>query len=676
MRSRRELAFRFRQEITNLWGLAVPPTFEGDCKTPLDRLPTPQPAAAMLKDTPFSRDVTRLADQIMRHQFPLLGFEIETGKEIDWRLDYLCRRSSGAVYFRRVPYLDFNEVGDHKIIWELNRHQHLVLLAQAFLFTGRSDFLTEIWNQLESWLEANPFLRGINWASALEIAFRALSWAWAFHLVGEHMPSPLRRRFLNALYQHGWYLEHNLSVYFSRNTHLLGEAVALHALGVLFPCFPHASRWEKIGHKVMETEIRRQVHADGGHFERSAYYHVYALDMFLFHQVLAEITDTYRARLKAMANFLDSILGSSRRLPSFGDDDGGRFFHPYGSNDRFARATLATFAVLFPNAAPPCAAEDFHEQAAWWLGTGARQASGRDHQESRLFPESGIAVMRIEDLRVVARVGPFGAGSAGHSHSDVLSVTVSEAATDLLIDPGTYTYVANAGLRDWFRGSAAHNTIRVDDADQAIAAGPFRWSHVPAVAVLEWQSTDESDYLHASCSYARRRLVHRRRIVLLKREKLLVIHDQVEGEPGRHSIEQFWHTGASTRIVAPGLFRIGSTALLAVPENEQYELSQGGEYGWHSPVFGRKQEAPFVRVFRNAPLPASFWTVLDFSGCRSHVELRAEPDDACTFVGDAGSITIRLEDAGFELVFCPGLTTHSPVEAEPIEFHLPHRGSN
>jgi len=85
--------------------------------------------------------------------------------------------------------------------------------------------------------------------------------------------------------------------------------------------------------------------------------------------------------------------------------------------------------------------------------------------------------MLVEDLRLVVRVGPFGAGSAGHSHCDVLSFTLSEAASDVLVDPGTYTYVADTALRDWFRGSAAHNSIRVDRSDQVIAAGPFRWSH-------------------------------------------------------------------------------------------------------------------------------------------------------------------------------------------------------
>jgi hypothetical protein len=34
-------------------------------------------------------------------------------------------------YFRRIPFLDTSRAGDHKIIWELNRHQHLVVLAQC-----------------------------------------------------------------------------------------------------------------------------------------------------------------------------------------------------------------------------------------------------------------------------------------------------------------------------------------------------------------------------------------------------------------------------------------------------------------------------------------------------------------------------------------------------------------
>ena len=46
-----------------------------------------------------------------------------------------------------------------------------------------------------------------------------------------------------------------------------------------------------------------------------------------------------------MADFLDTLMGP-RALPFLGDDDGGRWFHPYGRRDQFGRATLATCATL------------------------------------------------------------------------------------------------------------------------------------------------------------------------------------------------------------------------------------------------------------------------------------------------------------------------------------------
>ena len=288
MRSPEEIYFRLRQELGNLAMFLFPPSATGACLRLPALLPDAAAVAAALRDTNYAAEVARIADQILLHRFPILGVTVETGPAIDWRRDYLNKVSTGTPYFHRVPYLDFSRAGDHKVIWELNRHQHLTLLAQAFLLTGRREYLDEAFRQIGSWLDANPFLRGINWASALEVAFRALSWAWLWHMAGSQMPDALRGRFLTALGRHGRYLEGNLSVYFSPNTHLLGEAVALHALGVLFPEFPHAARWAKDGGRIVEQQMERQVRADGSHFEQSAYYHVYALDLFLLYWLLGE----------------------------------------------------------------------------------------------------------------------------------------------------------------------------------------------------------------------------------------------------------------------------------------------------------------------------------------------------------------------------------------------------
>jgi len=189
------------QEAGNLVMLVSPPQLPRGTETPV---PKPVPPD------------DQLAHMLLEHRFPLLGTVIDTGPKIDWRRDYLHNISSGLDYFRRIPYLDFTRVGDHKVIWELNRHQHLPIL------TGRREYLEEAFRQLDSWLRENPFQRGINWCSALEVAFRALSWARFWQFAGAHMPPDLSDRFLTSLYQHGRHLELNLSIYFSPNTHLLG----------------------------------------------------------------------------------------------------------------------------------------------------------------------------------------------------------------------------------------------------------------------------------------------------------------------------------------------------------------------------------------------------------------------------------------------------------------------
>lgn len=453
MRSLAEIRFRLAQELGNLWMLANPPRL-GTASAVRLGCPDGRTVAGRLRGTAYAAEVERLA-----------------------ALDPVINAPSDLRYFRRIPYLDFEKVGDHKAIWEPNRHQHLVLLAQASLLTGRPEYAPAIERHLDSWYRGNPWLRGINWTSALEVAFRALSWLWVDHLVGDRLRG--RRRLLEELFRHGCYLERNLSLYFSPNTHLLGEAVALHALGTAYPDWPRAARWRETGAQILDAESRRQVRPDGSYFEQSTYYHVYALDLFLLHAVLSGKVGPH---LAPMADFLAVLLGPARELPFLGDDDGGRLFHPYGKRERFGRATLATAAAVLGRSDLPVEPEDSYEQACWWIGAAP---AGRVRPASRLFPDAGLAVMVSGDVHAVFDAGPFGPGGAGHSHSDTLSLVVRVGEERILIDPGTYTYVAGAGWREAFRGSAAHNTLRLDGRNQATPAGPFRWMDKPEVKLLE-----------------------------------------------------------------------------------------------------------------------------------------------------------------------------------------------
>jgi hypothetical protein len=292
-------------------------------------------------------EILREADEICGHRFRLLGYEnldftLDSGsgnfggdssKDIDWHLDPVHGKRAPLDPWFKIPFLDFAVVGDHKVTWELNRHQHLVTLAKARLLSGDEKYVRELRAQWRSWIKANPYPLGINWGSTLEVAFRSLSWIWVDQLLaGAAECADFRAEMAPALAFHGRYIERYLSTYFSPNTHLLGEAVALFFLSTLYPQMPGAARWKESGWKIVLREAERQVRPDGVYFEQSLYYHVYALDFFLYARLLAarngmEIPPTYDAVLGRMLDVV-AALAQAGPAEGFGDDDGGRLWNP------------------------------------------------------------------------------------------------------------------------------------------------------------------------------------------------------------------------------------------------------------------------------------------------------------------------------------------------------------
>jgi hypothetical protein len=583
VRSSAEIQFRLRQETTNLRSWLSPPDLPRDFAeppSPLAGLPDPDAVVDRLRGSTFAQDVERIAEHALNGRFLLFGEPQEWGISPDWRRDIVSGKLTGTPYFRRVPYLDGAVAGDHKVIWELNRHQYLVAMAQAWRFTGRREFLDGIEALLSSWYAENPPWSGINWCSALEVAFRAWSWIWVWHLAGHALSAPARRALLRGLYQHGYYLEHNLSFYFSPNTHLLGEALVLDALGRLFPSFPRSSQWRDMGTSVTRQQLLSQVQNDGSYFEQSTYYHVYALDMFLAHYLIAG--EPLPEKVARMAEFLHALLGPRREIPFLGDDDGGRFFHPYGPGSQYGRATLATCSVLFERPEWAGTAADLQQQAAWWIGESALEnAHCGAPSATAFFPDTGLWIVTRGDLHLIVDAGPFGRGSGGHSHSDTLSLVLRIGEEEVLIDSGTYSYLGDPAARDRFRSSAAHNTIRSGGFDQATPAGPFRWEDKPTVRILE----RSEHVLEAEC--VARGFTHRRRFEL--GTDSLLITDFIEGPP---PLEQFWHFGVNAEMGSPGKYRIGSSAKLVIPASTDARLESSSR----SKGYGRREAATVLRV--------------------------------------------------------------------------------
>ena len=574
--------------------------------------------------------ILREADEICRHQFRLLGYEkLDYGSEIDWHLDVVHQKRAPLKPWFKIDFLNFSEVGDHKVIWELNRHQHLVTLAKAWCLTSDQAYLNELLNQWYRWGKANPYPLGINWGSTLEVAFRSLSWLWIHNLLAgcRELPAGFDSDLVMALRQNGRYIERYLSKYFSPNTHLLGEAVALFYIGTLHPEISEAKRWQELGWAIVIEESGRQVYPDGVHFEQSLYYHVYALDFFLYVRMLAArngiaIPGRFDDVVGKMLDVLHA-LSQGGAMEGFGDDDGGRVFNPRRNRVEQMSDPLALGAVECQR--PEWAGTaSLTEEAIWLFGERAltvfNSKPRQPVQGSRALEAGGIYLMWDEDpvpQQMMIDAGPQGAGASGHGHADALGIRFSMDGHRYLVDPGTCCYISDDNERGVFRGTGAHNTLRVDNVDQAVSAGPFAWSSLPQVRAEQWLSGETFDLFEGSHNgYCRLPdpVLHRR-VVFHAKGAFWLIRDIVEGKQA-HLLETFWHFSPQLRIkeVEGALMACfdepasadgnrctrGLALLPAHAPTWRTEVTSGAI----SPAYGVKQPAPVARLSIAVQLPA------------------------------------------------------------------------
>ena len=557
----------------------------------------PEIAAIIRERLPHEADlIIEEAERICLHHFDLLGYvDLDYGKEIDWHLDAVNRKRAPLKRWYKIHYLDFNEVGDHKIIWELNRHQHLVTLAKAYWLSNEERFVAELVLQWRHWQKKNPYPIGINWASSLEVAFRSLSWIWVQFLLSgcSCVSATFRLDLVRALRLSGRHISRYLSTYFSPNTHLLGEAVALFFIGILYPELPEARLWQQSGWEIILREAERQVRPDGLHFEQSTYYHVYALDFFLHARLLAAYNDIpiprpFDQKIEKMLEILRA-LGQAGSPPRIGDDDGGRLFNPRRNLAEHMLDPLSTGAAIYCRPGFKAAAGSLREETLWLMG---RKSAERfdEIQSSELppasaqFKSSGIYVMAGSDStsrRLVIAAGPHTGPSSGHAHADALSVQLTVGNRDWLVDPGSFCYVGNRGQREYFRGTAAHNTLQVDGKDQAEMAGPFAWRSPISVHVNHWVAGKTFELFGgAHTGYCRLpQPVGHERWVLSIKDRFWFVRDLARGE-GQHQIDIGWHLAPEFSPCCTG----ESSAVHWVRENEGLALVPVEGHGWSQQI--------------------------------------------------------------------------------------------
>ena len=573
-------------------------------------------------------------------RFDLLGYKgLDFGDPIDWHLDPVSGKRAPLVHWSRLDPLDPAKVGDSKVIWELNRHQWLVHLGQAWRWTRDERYAHAVIQTMRAWMRENPAGMGINWASSLEVAFRLISWCWSLMLISDSSALTPDEfvEIERAAEEHANHVERYLSYYFSPNTHLTGEALGLFYAGVVFRESKHAERWRSLGARILVDEIERQVLADGVYFERSTCYQRYTADIYLHFVILAvragvAVPSTVTERLKSLVDVLVALRQPDGSMPDIGDADGGMVLPLTTASPDDYRATFSTAAVVFRDSSLAWAAGSISSDTLWLLGSEAagifREIGKRQPAEktTQIFPVGGFVSMRSswnEDAHaMVFDAGPLGCEpSAGHGHADLLSIQCSAFGERYLVDAGTCCYTPDRALRDFFRSSDAHNTVTIDQLSQADPAGPFSWRNRCMAHVLRWQIGDSFSYVDAlNDAYKRLEhpVSHRRRVIFVKSRYWVVVDDLCDSHDHRIdlryqfapmdiSIDDDGWLRASRNGERGLVMRTFSTTPLQVSVREG--LREPME-GWISSNYGCMEPAPAVVWSTATRLPVRIISLL------------------------------------------------------------------
>jgi hypothetical protein len=558
-----------------------------------------------------------------------------TGIPPEWNRDPLSGRGFALRHWSKVDYRRPEDAEAIRRLWYLARCRQLPSAALPFYLAGDGTAAAATAAAIGSFIQQCPPGRGIHWLVPLELALRLIAWSYAARLLaGSPVLAGLAPTLARSVHRQAEYIRANLSRYSSANNHLIGQAAGLVHAGTAFAGLKLAPLWRETGRDILWREILRQTSEDGVSREASTHYHELVLELGLLVWLLMraggdEPPPQVRERLLGMLELVAELDAFPGGPPEVGDSDGQSVL-PFACGDPPRRTLLAIGAVLGRRGDWKAQCRGLSRQAVLLLGARGRDEfhdlpAVRPGRKSRRFSGGSWALLRdgSGDRGLFFDCGDLGyLSTAAHGHADCLSIVLGAFGEHLLVDPGTYTYHAEPSLRDFFRSTAAHNTVRVDGLDQSEMRGAFLWGRRAKGRLIEWVNRSAVDLAageHDGYRHLPAPVMHRRTITFVKPDYVWV-HDRLEGE-GHHLAEQFLHLGSVEVHRGPGRSDVlactpaGPALWILVPgeANPEVELLTGCDaplQGWISPRFGERRPGVTWRRVVEGPVPADLHLLL------------------------------------------------------------------
>jgi hypothetical protein len=517
-------------------------------------------------------------------------------KDLGTDYDWVSNPENGFKYDNSKHWSLINDystaTGDIKFVWEKSRFSFIYEVIRYDARTGE-DHSAWIWNEVQSWIKANPVNAGPNYKCSQEISLRVLAWTTALYYYSDStsLTADLFREIQYVIY---WQLKHvydhiDFSRIAVRNNHAITESLALYIGGSIYAGFPEAAIWHKKGKAWFEEEIAYQIYQDGTFLQFSMNYHRVVVQLLSMAISFAQANGdrfskpVYNRAYHSLQFLADCQDKTTGYLPNYGSNDGALFFPLSSCEYRDYRPQLNALHILLTGN-DLYEAGTYSEEAVWW---NARVNSIKEFNSLtfnkgwKLYPTGGYAILREENGFSFIRCGNHKDRPA---QADNLHLDLWLNGKNFLHDSGSFKYNTSEEFISWFMGTRGHNTVMLDNHNQMLKGPRFVWFNWTQCESIETSESDEAYKFTgeiAAFGYINKKIRHKRTIVKYKNENRWVITDELINKPPGMKMVQLWHPSSQSIQISASSSDEGLPALWGK--------------GWNSEFYGIKTESAYLQ---------------------------------------------------------------------------------
>ena len=548
-----------------------------------------------LKNLKISKTEQKWADDALEHTFFVhYGYQpsFNYGKDINWQ---------------------YWPVRDNELRWQLHRHKWFTPMGKAYRLSGDEKYAKEWVLQYIDWVKKNPLTQvekeEYELVSAGEVKGNAenVRFAWRPLEVSNRLQDQTSQfllfikaqaftpefltEFLVNYHRHAL---HILANYSDQGNHLLFEAQRMVYAGAFFPEFKEAARWRESGIGILNREVKKQVYPDGGQYELDPHYHLAAINIFCKALRMADVNGfrqefpaEYINTIKKMIEFYSGICFPDYSNPCFSDAKLG---------DRSAEIqNYKEWLLIFPD-------------CEWirYYATEGREGTPLPYLSHGAL-KSGFFTFRNgwkQDATVmVVKAGPKG---EWHCQPDNGTFELWFNGRNLFPDSGSYVYAGDSEvmkLRNWFRSTAVHNTLTLDEKDlQTTESVTKLWKPEGDVQILV---TENPHYAG---------LKHRRSVFFVDQSYFVIVDEAVGDAKGTVNLnynlcEGTVNVDGKNNILTSSYEGASNVKLQCFSEKK---ISARQKEGWRSIAYRQRVPRTSVSfdVNKNSSEPVRYITVI------------------------------------------------------------------